>query len=329
MARTVLGIGSSHSPMASSPHELWDAHARGFDMTSKDLLGKDGRRYDYPTLLAKAHPNLAQLSDPRLFPERFDRCQRAITQLADMFEQVSPDLAIIVGEDQHEQFRDDLMPALTVYWGDMIENKPREVNERTPPSFTAARWAFGLEEKSYPVASDLGRHIVEHLVENEFDVAHCRKLPRPQGVGHAFSFVYRRIMNGNVIPHVPVMVNTYYPPNQFTPGRAYKLGRALRKAVDAWAPPDAKVAFIASGGLSHFVVNEELDRAVLAAMRAHDGEAMRNTPRSQMHSGSSEILNWIVVAAAMDGLDMDFIDYVPCYRSPAGTGIGMAFAAWR
>jgi len=26
---------------------------------------------------------------------------------------------------------------------------------------------------------------------------------------------------------------------------------------------------------------------------------------------------------------MDLLDYVPCYRSEAGTGSGMAFAAWQ
>jgi len=29
------------------------------------------------------------------------------------------------------------------------------------------------------------------------------------------------------------------------------------------------------------------------------------------------------------GLKMKLIDYVPCYRSPAGTGNAMAFAYWR
>ena len=29
------------------------------------------------------------------------------------------------------------------------------------------------------------------------------------------------------------------------------------------------------------------------------------------------------------GMKMKLIDYVPCYRSPAGTGNAMAFAYWR
>jgi hypothetical protein len=32
---------------------------------------------------------------------------------------------------------------------------------------------------------------------------------------------------------------------------------------------------------------------------------------------------------AGDGLEMNLVDYVPCYRSEAGTGCAMAFATWQ
>jgi 3-O-methylgallate 3,4-dioxygenase len=43
---------------------------------------------------------------------------------------------------------------------------------------------------------------------------------------------------------------------------------------------------------------------------------------------SSEILNWVTAAAALDGLAPVVLDYVPGYRTPAGTGTGMGFARW-
>jgi 3-O-methylgallate 3,4-dioxygenase len=41
--------------------------------------------------------------------------------------------------------------------------------------------------------------------------------------------------------------------------------------------------------------------------------------------------NWIPVAGMMAdlGFDMELVDYVPCYRSEAGTGTGNTFVAWR
>jgi hypothetical protein len=47
-----------------------------------------------------------------------------------------------------------------------------------------------------------------------------------------------------------------------------------------------------------------------------------------MRSGTSESLNWIAAGAALEALDMTVVDYIPAYRSAAGTGVGMAFAIW-
>jgi 3-O-methylgallate 3,4-dioxygenase len=79
--------------------------------------------------------------------------------------------------------------------------------------------------------------------------------------------------------------------------------------------------------LSHFVVDEELDHRVIKAMETKDGTDLMRLPSERLKAGSSEIRNWIAVAAA-EHLDMKLIDYAPCYRSPAGTGVGMAFAEW-
>jgi 3-O-methylgallate 3,4-dioxygenase len=142
--------------------------------------------------------------------------------------------------------------------------------------------------------------------------------------------VYRRLMHDEVVPNVPVFINTFYPPNQPSVRRCYDFGRALGRAVQAWEA-DRTVAFIASGGLSHFVIEEDLDQQVLAALRSGDEAAIVALPVDQMESGTSEIRNWIALAGAMAeaGLRMELIDYVPCYRSAAGTGNAMGFARWR
>jgi 3-O-methylgallate 3,4-dioxygenase len=86
----------------------------------------------------------------------------------------------------------------------------------------------------------------------------------------------------------------------------------------------------ASGGLTHFVVDEEFDSSVLQAIQRADVAALSSIPDTMFQSGTSEIKNWIVVAGAMaeSGLSMRMVDYVPCYRSEAGTGSAMGFAQW-
>ena len=88
---------------------------------------------------------------------------------------------------------------------------------------------------------------------------------------------------------------------------------------------------IASGGLSHFVIDESFDLDVINALERGDGEALSAIPEAMFQAGTSEIKNWIVAAGMMaeSGLAMTMVDYVPCYRSEAGTGSGMGFAYWK
>ena len=89
------------------------------------------------------------------------------------------------------------------------------------------------------------------------------------------------------------------------------------------------MAVVASGGLSHFFVDEELDRHVLDLLAKKDGEALSALPAAKLESGNSEIRNWIATAGAAEHLAMHLVDYVPSYRSEAGSGVGMAFAVWQ
>jgi hypothetical protein len=199
-----------------------------------------------------------------------------------------------------------------------------------------------------PVDAALGKHLIESLIDADFDVAHMRYLrdeyggtigpagyitqtrttpPRPQAMPHGYAFVVKRIMNATVCPIVPVFQNTCYPPNQPTPRRCYTLGKALRRAIESW-DQERRVAVVASGGLSHFVVDEELDRMLLKGIAEKDGELLGALPRQRLNSASSEIRNWITASGACEHLAFRLLDYLPGYRTPAGTGGGWAFGVW-
>jgi hypothetical protein len=126
---------------------------------------------------------------------------------------------------------------------------------------------------------------------------------------------------------VPVLLNTYFPPNVLRPARCFDIGRALRDAVDSIGDRK-RVAVVASGGLSHFATDAEFDRRVLKALADGDGETLRSLPVNAFRSGSSEILNWIMFGGALHPLRNQWLEYLPVYRTPAGTGIGLAFGAW-
>ncbi|MGH6989427.1 MAG: hypothetical protein ACREE3_05990 [Stellaceae bacterium] len=329
MAELVLAIGTSHSPLLNSPAEDYAKHA-AIDASTRKLIDKNGRPCTYAELLAAASPSIKAQIEPQVLEQRAGACTGNIARLAGELAAAQLDALIVIGDDQHEQFFEDNMPAILVYWGDTIENNPQHSDDDAPQFWRKARAQFHQADKprQYPVDAVLGRHLIEGLVEQGFDVSHSRKLAKAHGEGHAFGFVHVRMMGETVIPMVPVALNTYFPPNQPRPKRCYDLGRAIRRAVQS-AKGSARVGILASGGLSHFTVDEALDRGMLDACKHRDGEALAAIPVEKLNSGNSEIRNWITVAGAAEHLDTRWQDYIPCYRSAAGTGCGMGFALWK
>jgi 3-O-methylgallate 3,4-dioxygenase len=186
------------------------------------------------------------------------------------------------------------------------------------------------EDVDYPCHRPLALALIEGLIEREFDVAAVAGLGDGEHEGHAYSFVHRWYLKGNgtrMLPVVPIFLNTYNPPNPPLPKRCVRLGRALKELIESY-PEDLRVGLVASGGLSHFVVEEDLDRAIIEALRRKDLDFLARLDPRRLKAGSSEIRNWIVVASAATGLDLTWISYTPSYRTPAGTGIGLAFARW-
>ncbi len=335
MAKIVLGMGTSHGPMLSTPPDKWDARVP-FDKAHKAHPFR-GQTYSYDQLVElRASDNLAQEITQDKWNARHAACRAAITKLADVFAQVKPDIAVIVGNDQMEVFTDKLMPAFTVFRGQTLLNVPMDEEQKaklSPGVAIATPGYMTPQLAQYPGVPELADHITRHLMANQFDVAVSSELPegpRGHGVPHAFGFIYRQIMRDKPIPTVPLFVNTFYPPNQPSAKRCFDFGAQLKSAIESW-PADKTVAIFASGGLTHFVIDEALDQRVLAGMKARDIESLTTIPENLFQDGTSELKNWIPVAGAMTalGLDMELVDYIPCYRSPAGTGNAMGFAYWR
>ncbi len=148
MASIVAGLAASHSPQLSTPSELWRLHAER-DRSNKELHYR-GRVYDYePLVEARRSDHLEEHLDDRMYQEKHDRCDRAIDALAQQLTNVSPDVVMIIGDDQREMFLDDGMPTFAIYWGESVECIPKP-EEELPPSLRPARWAnYGQRREMY------------------------------------------------------------------------------------------------------------------------------------------------------------------------------------
>lgn len=328
MAKIVIGFGSSHTPMLNTESDDWEKFverdARG------DFLDKEGRPATYAELLSRADPRVKAMISRDAMAQRFDQSQGGMQRIAKAIADAKLDALIVIGDDQKELFHEDNLPSLLIYYGDTIRNVPRHLQKPNKLEwFQRARAGYYEAEgaRDFPVRSDLAAHLIGTLIDQEIDVSSSNRLPDGEGEGHAFAFIHKRLMADHVTPIIPVCLNTYYPPNQPTPKRCYQIGAAIRAAVDSF-PADLRVGVIASGGLSHFTVDEDLDRDLLDALQRKDVAALTGIDRAKLNSGSSEIRNWICTAGAVEHLTLQWRDYMPCYRTPAGTGTGVAFAIW-
>lgn len=318
MAKIALGLATSHSPQCSTPSEQWIVHAE-----------RDRRNPQIPfEALRKARGDSlrAELTFER-WKEKYERCQREIGRLADALQACQPDVVVVIGDDQDELFSADWRPAIALFGGPHLDDIPMGL-EAYHPAIWPAYWArHGNVREPYPMDVQLAEHLAQGLKNAGADVTWFTKQPDQKTLGHAFTFIRRRLMGVQPIPMVPIFLNTYYPPNQPSVAQCWKIGTAIRDAIEGWQGCE-RVVLVASGGLSHFIIDEELDRKVLDALKRHDQQSLLEIPDDVLVSGTSEIRNWIAVGAALQDYSFDLLSYIPAYRSSAGTGMGMAFARW-
>jgi hypothetical protein len=333
MAKIVLAMATTHGPQLHTTVEQWALRVKA-DKARKHLFRRGS--YSFDELVAmRRDEGLEARSGRAAMTESHRRCRVGMSVLADKWSEIKPDIAVILGNDQNEMFEtEQLNPAFTVFCGAKIPNytQSEERRRELPPGVAEGEHGHATDEYTeYEGVPNLAHRIVDELIAHDFDVAVSKSWPANarNGAPHAFGHIYRQVMRDQVVPNVPIIQNTFFPPNQPTARRAYAFGRAVKKAIDSWSA-DKTVAVFGSGGMSHFVIDEEFDRAFVDALRRKDSKYLSSIPLVDLQSGTSELKSWITLAGVLEDLDctMHEIDYVPCYRSAAGTGTANGFYWW-
>lgn len=336
MAEIVLGMWTSHGPTLSTTAEQWTLRV------SADLKRQHpfrGEEYSFDELVAlRKDEGLEEASALGERELRSASCQRAIEEMAERFAAAKVDVAVIMGNDQRELFLEDITPAMTVYLGETIWDQPAtpEQAARMPPGIHEAEWGHSPpERREYPCQPALGMHVCKTLVPRGFDLAVSKRLPEPvghwsSGAPHSLGFIYRQIMRDKVVPNLPILINTFFPPNQPTARRCFELGQAVGAAIRSW-DKDLRVGVFGSGGMSHFVIDEAFDRMFFEALRNRDAATLCAIEDKHLQSGTSELKTWIAAAGVLFDTDLqgNVVGYEPCYRSAAGTGTANGFVAWQ
>jgi 3-O-methylgallate 3,4-dioxygenase len=322
MAKIVLGVGSSHGPTIQTPPERW------YMLGQKD---REDPRYDYAAALEAASPAMENEITAQKMQERYDACQEGIRVLSVVIADAAVDAIIVISNPHGVPPANRMDPVFGIYLSgtdSQVGRSGHQPSGQRGPA-TDAQLPLSRSVEPYSTMPSLADHLMENLVLDGFDLASCFQSDPAAGIEGPFMLPYERFLPDRETPVVPFLLSRYLP-HQATPARCYALGQSIRAAVDSW-DSEARVAIFASGGLSHQIIDEEQDRAVIKALEDRDADAMKSLDRSRLNKspGTPETLNWIVVAGALEELPMTLVDYQPCYRSMAGTGHGVTFGYWQ
>ena len=206
--------------------------------------------------------------------------------------EVRPDVCIVVYNDHASAFSLEVIPTFALGLADEF-----------PPADE------GYGPRPVPVARghpELAWHLAESLIIDEFDLTLVNEMPVDHGLTVPLSVMFGQppAWPSRVIP-LCVNVVQYPPP---TGHRCYRLGQALRRAIDSFEG-DERVVVFGTGGMSHQLqgeragfINVDFDTRFLDRLVA-DPEAVAGIPHVEYlrEAGSEgiELVMWLVMRGAL------------------------------
>lgn len=261
--------------------------------------------------------------------DNLSRCRDALDQFA-------PDVVVVWGDDQYENFREEVVPPFCVLAYDDVDVNPFELmNHRGSPN------AWGLPDDSTITLhgdAERARQLADALIIRGFDIAYSYQkrsnAPFPHAIVNTQLFLdYHHAGARFDYRIIPITVNCYgqhaiarrgglarfaaiaeerLDPSGPTPARCFALGRAV---AQAFRDTDLRVVLVASSSWSHAFLTDktwhitpdtDADRRLYQLFVDRDYDAWQATPsRDIVEAGQHEMLNWFCLTGAADELDLD------------------------
>ncbi len=303
----IFGLGCSHGPIILNPPEMW--------AKSRERIYSRIPNYQAPAQLLEELGNDNGLDQDRLDQKKV---VESFEVMRERLHQWNPDVVLIIGDDQAENFLEDNLPPFCIYTGSQVEGYPFQ-----RPSARVNLWDAPPDTKfSFQCPGEFARGLRDHLIGNGFDMASSNALKGWEwGLPHAHINPLVFLDPEGKFPLLPLFVNCYgeeagpgYPPRP-TPRRCYQLGREIRSFLDGRTE---KVAVVASSSWSHsFLAHKfqcrefdiEFDRRNLELLRKGEGSRLAElTPEEIQQSGDHEILNWIIALGILGDRPAEIVD---------------------
>ena len=207
-------------------------------------------------------------------------------------DEVRPDIAVVVYNDHGSSFFFDKYPTFAIGASDLYPVGDEGWGRRPLPDF--------------PGDAAFSWHLSESLVYDEFDMTVCQEL----AVEHGFMVPMHLCFDHDPdwpVKTVPLAVNVIQHPLP-TGARCWKLGRAIRRAVESF-PGDDRVVVLGTGGMSHQLngarfghLNPDWDNDWLDRIEADPAALAALTHQDIMEAAGAEaveLIMWLVMRGAL------------------------------
>lgn len=270
---------------------------------------------------------------------------RVVREAIDAF---NPDAVIIFGDDQYENFKEDVIPPFNMYCMDGFVSKPFGMIR--PPAHESNIWGVEPDfDYELPGAGRLARRLADAIISNDCPIAYSYKFNNQDHLTHAFAnaLVYLDWdQKGWSYPIVPIAVNCYgtgvvqtrggmaqlFDPRPVeerdpyldapgpagpTPRSCFAVGEALRRALDA---EGGRYVVMASSGWSHAFLTEkhywlypdrEFDLDRVNELKTGDQAKWAELTNAAVEgAGSQEFKNWICLAGVVPERKAEVVEYL-------------------
>jgi len=334
----ILGLGMTHSPSLIRPDEDGESSLKRTLRENDKVPAEMKIPTNWPEPMRIEYGEDEGLASSKRLRDRMVKGFRKLREELDAF---NPDFVLVWGDDQYENFKEDIIPPFCVLAYDKFECQPFANKDG---STRRNVWNEPAEQTfRYPGNTKAARALVTGLIDQGIDMSYAYKPLHQPGLGHAIlnTLLYLDYDRDKEFkyPVVPVLVNCYGskvirnrggsmeyekepdPPGP-SPKRCMEVGAATAKVLkdSPW-----RVALIASSSWSHAFLTEknhwlypdiESDRARFEELKDGDYAAWSRISTPQIEdAGQQEMLNWMCLAGAMSelGRKPEIIDYYETY----------------
>ena len=220
---------------------------------------------------------------------------------------LKPDLAIVVYNDHASAFSLEIIPTFLIGVAERFPIADEGFGPRPVPAV-----------QGHP---ELAWHLAESLILDEFDMTIANAMPVDHGLTVPLSVTTGQPAEWP-FKVIPLCVNVVqYPPP--TGARCFKLGQAIRKAVDKY-PEDLRIVIYGTGGMSHQqqgaragLINRQFDTAFLDNLTKDPLSLTRLSHTEYMREAGSEGVEMVMWHVMRGALDLDAAEVYRHYHVPA------------